>query len=177
MNKVTNKVLKALRNREEYAFDIVVEEYKDLLYAVIYKFLFSKEDTEDVLIDVFQKLWDKADIVKADKDQFRSWIITMAYNETRNFLRKKKMEDKLFYSNVEAVLEAYSDANSILSSICLADMQRFMTEEEYKILIYKDIKKMNFSEISKIMNISDKTVKTYYVHAKKIAKKYFEGDL
>ena len=177
MKRVTNKVLKALSKREECAFDIVVEEYRTLLYGVIYKLLFNKDDTEDVLIDVFQKIWDKADIIKADKEQFKNWIITIAYNETRNFLRKKSIEDKIYLENKELIIEEYKDANSILSSIYLADMQKFMTDDEYRILIYKDIKKMNFSEISKVTNISDKTVKTYYMHAKEIARKYFEGDL
>ena len=68
MNKVTNKVSKALRNREEYAFDIVVEEYRELLYGIIYRFLFNKEDTEDVFIIVLQKIWDNADKIKADKE-------------------------------------------------------------------------------------------------------------
>lgn len=177
MNKVTNKVLKALRNREEYAFDIVVEEYRELLYGIIYKLLFNKEDTEDVFIIVLQKIWDNADKIKADKEQFKNWIITIAYNQARNFLRDKQTEDKVYFDNKELMIEESKDANSILSSIYLADMQKFMTDDEYRILIYKDIKKMNYSEISKIMDISDKTVKTYYMHAKKIARKYFEGDL
>lgn len=176
MNKITNKVLKALKNREEYAFDIVVDTYRELLYGTIYKMVMNKTDAEDLLFDVFQKLWDHADNIIINKVHFRNWLITIAYNVSRNFLKLKKKEDYYRIYDDDAIDVSY-DANSILSSLYLADMQRFMTDEEYKVLIYKDIKKMNYLEISKIMDINDKTVKVYYLNAKKIVKKYYEGDL
>lgn len=51
---VSKKVLKALSMRDERAFEIVLEEYRCLVYGIIYKMIFDKQKAEDLMVDVFQ---------------------------------------------------------------------------------------------------------------------------
>ena len=177
MDKITKRVLRNLKLREETAFDIVVNTYRSLLYGIIYKEVHNHADAEDILIETFQKMWDNVDGIEINPDRFRNWLITIAYNNAKNYKKKNSIYSEYVYNNEELVMESFYDANSIFTSIYLSDLKRYINEEELKILLYKDIHRLNFLEISKIINISDKTVKKYYLRAKEIVEKYYKGEL
>lgn len=173
MKKVSNKVLKKLKAGYEDAFDFVVERYNYLLYGIIYKIVFNETDTEDILVDVYQIMWDNIDKLEVDAGNFHSWIITVAYNEARDFLRKKRTYEEYVMIDEDIVMEAYGDANSILSAITLYDLKKYMKGIQFDVYIKKEIFKMNFHEISIELKKTEKTIRKHYYEAKKIAYKYY----
>ncbi len=173
MKKVSNKVLKRLKAGYEDAFDFVVERYNYLLYGIIYKIVFNETDTEDILVDVYQIMWDNIDKLEVDAGNFHSWIITIAYNEARDFLRKKRTYEEYVMIDEDIVMEAYGDANSILSAITLHDLKKYMSEKQYDVMVYKDIMKMSNTEIAKLLNTSETSIRRAYASGRKIVCKYY----
>ena len=177
MEKVTKKVLKDLKLRYEYAFDIVVNTYRCLLYGIIYKEVRSHYDAEDVLVNTFQKMWDNVDVIELNVEKFKNWLITIAYNEAKNFKKGKNIYSEYVQNNEDLVMETLYDTDSIYLSLYLEDIKKCLSDDEYKILIYKEIDNMSYLEISKIMKYTDKTIKTYHLKAMKVVRRYFKGDL
>lgn len=173
MKKVSNKVLKRLKAGYEDAFDFVVERYNYLLYGIIYKIVFNETDTEDILVDVYQIMWDNIDKLEVDAGNFHSWIITIAYNEARDFLRKKRTYEEYVMIDEDIVMEAYGDANSILSAITLYDLKKYMSEKQYDVMVYKDIMNMSNTEIAKLLNTSETSIRRAYTSGRKIVCKYY----
>ena len=55
-NKITKKVIKDLKDRQEYAFDIVYLKYHKLVYSIIYEIVYDKELSKDLSQDTFIKM-------------------------------------------------------------------------------------------------------------------------
>lgn len=176
MRKVSDKVLRRLKAGHEDAFDFVVGRYRYLLYGIIYKIVFSETDAEDILVDVFQIMWDNIDKLEIENGNFHSWIITVAYNEARDFLRRKRTYEEYVMIDEDIVMEEFNDANSILSAITLHDMRKYLTEKQYNVIIYKDIMKMNNVETAKALNTSEGSIRRVYASARKIVNKYYEKE-
>jgi hypothetical protein len=79
-------VLHSLRSGEERALEQIFGLYKDKLYAFCYKTLKSKDLADDVVIEVFTKIWDKRSEVRTDTS-FDAFVFTIARNLLLNFLK------------------------------------------------------------------------------------------
>lgn len=174
---VSKKVLKALSMRDERAFEIVLEEYRCLVYGIIYKMIFDKQKAEDLMIDVFQIVWDKCEQIDYNTGNFHSWIITITYNIVKNYFREKKTKenyDILPYD--DEVFDVCDDANSILDSILFHDLKKILSEEEYTIIVFKVVFNNTFAFISEKINVPETSVRRYYENARCKVKRYLKGN-
>ena len=71
--------------RQEY--NISVESHGDSLYRFASNFLKNQEEAQDIVQDVFEKLWVNRDKVEFEKA--KSWLFTCAHNAMINFIHKK----------------------------------------------------------------------------------------
>lgn len=74
--------------REEEAFRLLVDKYKERLYWHIRRILMSHEDTDDVLQNVFVKVWQGLKEFRAESGLY-TWMYRIATNEALNFLKEK----------------------------------------------------------------------------------------
>ena len=75
--------------REEEAFRLLVNKYKERLYWHIRKILISHEDTDDTLQNVFVKVWQGLKEFRYDSGLY-TWMYRIATNESLNFLNEKR---------------------------------------------------------------------------------------
>ncbi len=73
------------------AFKKLMDNYQQQLYAVIRKMLIDHDDTNDVLQEVFIKIWNKVEGFNQES-AFFTWIYRIAINEALQHIRKKKRE-------------------------------------------------------------------------------------
>ena len=71
----------------ELAFKAIVESYSERLYWHVRRLLCSHEDTNDLLQDIFIKIWTAMPSFRGDS-QLYTWLYRIATNETLNRLRK-----------------------------------------------------------------------------------------
>ena len=122
-------------------------------------------------------MWDNVDVIELNVEKFKNWLITIAYNEARNYKKGKNIYSEYVQNNEDLVMETIYDTDSIYLSLYLEDIKKCLSDVEYQILIYKEINNMSYLEISKIMKYTDKTIKTYHLKAMKVVRRYFKGDL
>ena len=93
-NKNTDESLVVLLQKgDEKAFKLLFEKYAGRLYQFSIKYLRDKEDAEDLLNEVFLKIWENRQSLKTNF-AFQSYLFTIAYNNIRQRFLKKSREEK-----------------------------------------------------------------------------------
>jgi RNA polymerase sigma factor (sigma-70 family) len=72
-------------------YDIAVKEHANALYGFGIKFLRDSENAQDIVQDVFEKLWINRSAVEFRKA--KSWMFTTAYHAILNFIKRRKRMD------------------------------------------------------------------------------------
>jgi RNA polymerase sigma-70 factor (ECF subfamily) len=89
---IDKTLVERLRNNDQQAFKLLFEKYGARLYQFSLKYLRDKEDAEDLLHEVFLKIWEKRHDIKSNTS-FQSYLFTIAYNDIcKRFLQKSREE-------------------------------------------------------------------------------------
>lgn len=98
-----------LQEGNEKAFEKVYELYSESIFGVIFTILKDEKLAEEVLQDVFLKIWEKAPTYEASKGRFFTWILNIARNASIDELRsrtykdsQKNVEDETFVDVIES---------------------------------------------------------------------------
>jgi len=78
---------------------ILYERYTPLLFPVCYKYLGNDADAEDIVMLVFEKLFEL--LKKSEINNFKNWIYTFTKNECLMYLRHKKIGDRIKEVNLK----------------------------------------------------------------------------
>lgn len=171
MSKIDNKKMHILFNqykmyRNEKNLEKIYKEYYNLAYSIAFLFLKNKENTEDVVQDVFLKIF-KMKIENLPDCNEASWFYTVIKNESLNFLKKHKE-----YINIDEIYNI-KDSNDEIAKI--TDILYFnkiikdMSTLEKEIFSLKILSDLSFNDISKLLNLSIGTVQwKYYKSSKNI---------
>ena len=163
----------------EKAFGAIVEAYSQRLYWYIRRMGFSHEDTDDILQDVFVKVWTSLPTFRGDSRLF-TWIYRIATNETLNVIRSRKVRSSLDFVSLDGSEYRIEDdpyfngkeaERVLLGAIAsLPGKQRLVFTMRY----YDDLK---YEDISEILGTSVGSLKaSYHIAYEKIKeelKKHF----
>ncbi|HET6227027.1 MAG TPA: sigma-70 family RNA polymerase sigma factor, partial [Bacteroidia bacterium] len=91
LSEFDKELLEKFRKEEtrNHAFNMLVREYQKRLYWHIRKILIDHDDTNDVLQNVFVKVWRNLEGFKGES-QLYTWLYRIATNESITFLNQKK---------------------------------------------------------------------------------------
>ena len=87
------EMLREPRTRRE-GFAVLVKQYSEKLYWKVRRIVLSHEDANDVLQNVFIKVWSNLQNFQG-KSSLSTWLYRIAVNESLDFLRKQKLADKV----------------------------------------------------------------------------------
>ena len=93
---------------QEEAFRGIVDAYTERLYWHVRRFLCSHEDTNDLLQDIFIKIWSALPSFRGEARLY-TWIYRVATNEVLNHLRKQKFKALISLDSASALLERKID--------------------------------------------------------------------
>ena len=97
--------------RDVAAFTLLYDRYAQLVYATAVHVV-GRQDAEEVVQDVFLRLWHKADQFDAGRGSFRSWFMTIARNHVLDELKRRGQEERLFAARrIEKSLEQAAASN------------------------------------------------------------------
>ncbi len=87
-NKIDQELISRLREGDKTAFDFIYYQYSHKLFSFVYKILKSKADTEEVVQEVFVRIWENKNRL-SDASLLNSYLFTIAYNQSISLIRKK----------------------------------------------------------------------------------------
>lgn len=97
-------LIEKLREGDEMAFKVLFEKFGTRLYQFSLRYLHDREDVEDLLHDVFLKIWLNRQTLKTDTS-FRSYLFTIAYNNIRQRFLKRCREERYIRRFAEEYLD------------------------------------------------------------------------
>ena len=174
-------LLEKLRNKESrnYGFNLLVREYQERIYWHIRKMVIDHDDADDLVQDVFIKVWKNIDKFREDA-QLYTWIYRIATNECLSFLTKKKRRFFLPIGDVEGELASKIDHNAYVSGdeIQLKLQKALLKLPNKQRLVFnmKYFDEMKYEEIAKITDTSVGALKANYHHAVKKIEKFISQD-
>ena len=80
--------------QQQRAFNEIVKNYSERLYWHVRSLVCSHEDTDDLLQDIFVKVWTALPSFRGEA-QFYTWLYRIATNVALNFLGKQKVRAAL----------------------------------------------------------------------------------
>ena len=90
-------ILKRLRNRDEKAFEEIIDLYSAYVTAIVRNLLSSKgtkEDVEEVVADTFIALWNTAERINYEEySSIKAYIAVIARNKAKDWLRNAKVQN------------------------------------------------------------------------------------
>ena len=156
-------------DRKEY--NTAVKELSNHLYNFAYKFLRSEEDAQDIVQDVFEKLW--VNRRKIDKLKVKSWMFTTAHHAMINFLNRSKRSVTM--ENHELPEMAKQEVNIFESNEVVQRAVAILPPVQRSIILLRDLEGYSYDEIAVAMNLTDSQVKVYLFRARKKIKKQLKG--
>jgi RNA polymerase sigma factor (sigma-70 family) len=168
------------------AFDQLVIKYTPRLYGLIYIMTSNHEDTNDLLQDVFAKAY-KAIRGFRGKSTFYTWIHSIAVNMTLNFLKKRGRRYHLSLDDVDASIQndkeflEITQTSSPVREADLSELQKRLNEammklsdEHRAVVTMFHIQGMPHAEISKILRVSEGTVRSRLFYANRQLQNYLD---
>lgn len=89
-------------------FQEIVKQYSEPLYWHIRALVGSHEDTDDILQEVFIKVWKALPGFRGDSS-VKTWVWRIATNEALSFLRKQQVRAALRFQSLDAEAERVID--------------------------------------------------------------------
>ena len=160
------------------AFDELVVKHSPKLYGLVYHMTSNHEDTNDVLQDVFAKAYRSLKRFRG-KSAFYTWIYSIAVNMTLNFLKKRNRQKKFSLDDLDTNIQNDKDFIELTAGSTpereanLTELQQRLNEammqlsEDHRAVVTMfDIQGMPHAEISKILGVSEGTVRSrlFYAH-------------
>jgi len=94
-NYSEEQLIVLLKEKNETGFHHLYDNYSGALYGVILRIVQSKEYTEEIIQDVFVKIWNSIHQYDSVKGRFYTWMINIARNTAIDYLKSKGFQNEL----------------------------------------------------------------------------------
>ena len=160
---------------KEKGFTGIIKKYQEKLYWHIRRMVVVHEDADDVLQNMFIKVWNALDNFREDS-QLYTWMYRIATNESLTFLEQQKKRTTVSLSDVENGLsnklraDKNFDGQKVEWKLQLA-MQE-LPEKQRVVFNLRYYDEMPYQEMSIVLETSEGALKASYHHAVKKIENY-----
>jgi len=160
---------------KEKAFTAIIKKYQEKLYWHVRRMVVEHEDANDVLQNVFIRVWNGLENFREDS-QLYTWLYRIATNECLSYLDQQKRKSSLSLSDVESnlsnkiVADKHFDPNKLEWKLQLAIQQ--LPEKQRVVFTLRYYDEMPYEEMSRVLDTSEGALKASYHHAVKKIEDY-----
>lgn len=168
------------------AFDELVLKHGQRLYGLVYHMTSNREDTNDLLQDIFSKAYRSLKRFRGNSS-FYTWVYSISVNMTLNFLKKRNRRRAMSLDDVDGGIQHDKDfieltstsdpvkeanINELQQRLNEAMMQ--LSEDHRAVVTMFDIQGLPHAEISAILGVSAGTVRSRLFYAHRQLQNYLE---
>ena len=162
-----NELLKQLKIGNLKAFDAIYKLYSRRLYGFVYRYVKQKADTEEIVQEVFIKIWRNRFNIHINTS-FESYIFTIAHNTMVNLLKKRATEHKYieYVKSIQKNEETYELIHDIQYEELMHQYRSLLDQlppRQQEIFQLSREEGLNHKEIAEKLGISRNTVKNHLV--------------
>ncbi len=97
---IDSVLIEKAKNGNKGAFNILVNKYYPRVYATLFSFTKSKEDSEDLSQQTFIKVWQQLSSFRGDS-AFFTWVYRIAINLAKNFVASSGFKKQKINTSIE----------------------------------------------------------------------------
>ena len=160
---------------KERGFTAIIKKYQEKLYWHIRRMVVEHEDANDILQNMFIKVWKGLENFREDS-QLYTWMYRIATNECLSFLEQQKKRKTISLSDEETGLsnqlkaEKNFDINKAEWKLQMAMQQ--LPEKQKAVFNLRYYDEMPYDEMSRVLETSEGALKASYHHAVKKIEDY-----
>jgi RNA polymerase sigma-70 factor (ECF subfamily) len=152
-------LLLRLSEGDRQAFEVIYRRYVRELYQAAYKRLENRELVEDLVQDVFFRLWNRRSSLQVDN--LGAYLHTAVRYEVLNYITRHKAPSS-FYEPFETILlDPATPEDRLIEKELLALVYKYadtLPEKRKQVFLLHIKDKLSVAEIADELNISSKTV-------------------
>ena len=163
-------------NGDMRAFDKIYSFFSSKLRKFVLSIVKSESDAEDLVHEVFVKVWENRDRLRIkSQSSFSSYLFTISYNTTISFLRTKVKENQYveFVNSIqiepidETLMDGLNNESTYERIILLVEQMPTKQREVFKL---KYQQQLSIKEIAAKQGISENTVENHITRARRYLK-------
>ena len=156
-----SELVSLLKQRHEHAFNYLYDHYSGSLYSVISGIVPDRELANDLLQEVFVKIWRQIESYDNTKGRLFTWMLNVARNASIDAIRSKNFQQS--QQNRELTENVYEAGGSVQINTDKIGLRKIVhkLKDEYRVLVELSyFEGYTQDEISKMLKIPLGTVKT-----------------
>jgi RNA polymerase sigma-70 factor (family 1) len=174
-------LLRQVTRHDEKAFKALFEAYQSRLYHYIIGIVKSKETAEEMVIDVFLKIWQQREMLTG-VERFDAFLFRVAFNPSVDFLRRAARDPKIrdiIWQDIELAGGLPSDATVIVKEYEVKLKEAIGLLSPQRQLIFRMSREKNFSHsaIAQKLQLSKYTVSNHISESLRFIRAYLANFL
>ena len=145
--------------RDEKSFELLYDEYAPRVYGLVLRMTQSKELSEEIVQEVFLKLWNNIDKYDPQKSKLFTWLYQITRNTCLNRLSSKG-EKKNRYVDYNGEFKNDPSVNANFEAMDIRGTVNKLEQKYIDVLDLVYFKAYTFQEASDTLNVPLGTVKT-----------------
>lgn len=180
---IDSVLIKKAKNGNKGAFNILVNKYYTRVYASLFSFTKSKEDSEDLAQQTFVKIWQQLHSFRGES-AFFTWVYRIAINLAKNYVassgyKKQKINTSIDESEIE--INSFEDLESIvIHNQSLNNINNYiskMPESLKTAFTLREVEGKSYEEISIITDTPIGTVRSRIFRARESIIEYMNTEI
>jgi RNA polymerase sigma-70 factor (family 1) len=167
---------------DQGAFNILFERYRNHLFTYLIKITKSAETSEEIVLDVFLKLWHGKELIP-QIENFDAFLFRVAHNKAIDYLRSVKRNPVLQQQVWELMQEPLSDEDAdkpILfknTEAIIGDAIAHLSPQRKKVFYLHHRDGFTNDEIARRLQLSPNTVRNHLTASVEFIRKFLSGNL
>ena len=157
------ELIPLLLKKDDRSFTLLYDNYSKSLYGVIFTLIKDREEAEDVLQEVFVKIWKNIDSYNESKGRLYTWMLNSARNTSIDKLRSKGFNNNRKNLSADNFVHILDDNSKTINQIDAIGIKEFIKKLKPKCIQIIDLlffKGYTQQETSDELEIPLGTVKT-----------------
>ncbi|MGB5687908.1 MAG: RNA polymerase sigma factor [Woeseiaceae bacterium] len=168
------KLIERCVNGDRGAFEALLVEYEKPVFNAAFRMLNNRDDARDVTQTVFLKVFEN--FAQFDPSRrFFSWIYRITLNESINWLGKQNRLEPLLYETADEGKGPDDEVESARVSTSVQAALMTINTDYRTVVILKHFLGCSYEEISDVLNVPEKTVKSRLYTARQQLKDALSG--
>jgi len=167
--------LDGLKNGQRSGFDFIYKKYSILLLPRIQRMVKAPEIVDELMQDVFLKVWTRRDEIDLEKS-FKGWIFTIAHTTVFTYYRRLALDKKMQQHLLEVFVEFYDQTEDYIFHKerlqLLNSAVDQLPPQRREIFRLCKMEGKSYQEAAELLSISPSTVSNQLVSATKSIKNY-----
>ena len=165
MQDIKEDVIIKAREGDVDSFKKIYDVFCDYVYTIVFRILGNKEDTEEIVQDVFLKIHDKLKSFKF-RSSFKTWMYRIAVNASFNAYKKRKkdFEKKAYFderfTNTKEVNNSLQHGLEEENESLITKLLGILKPEQRACVVLRNVESLSYKEIADTLKININTVRT-----------------